>query len=80
MTETRDREPGATPGGPADRPAKVPLTARLVLPESLTARRAAVIIAGLTLVVTVGGGILERVFDHAEYGRSARGCGLHFRP
>jgi hypothetical protein len=46
-------------------PDKVPFTARLLLRGSLTARRAAVIIAASTVVITVGGGILERVFDHA---------------
>ena len=73
MTETRDQEPTATPAGADDRPAKVPLTARLVLQESLTARRAALIIAGFTLVVTVGGGILERVFDQREYPTLGKG-------
>jgi voltage-gated potassium channel len=73
LTETRDREPGATQAGPDERPARVPLTARLVLQESLTARRAALIIAGFTVVVTVGGGILERVFDHSEYPTLGKG-------
>ena len=61
------------PGATDDRPARVPLTARLVMQESLTARRAALIIAGFTVVVTVGGGILERVFDHGEYPTLGKG-------
>src|SRR5436305_1129173 len=60
-------------GEPTTRPAKVPLTARLLLRESLTARRAAVIIAGFTVLITVAGGILERVFDHREYPTIGRG-------
>ena len=60
-------------GEAGDRPAKVPLTVRLVVRESLTARRAAVIIAGFTLLITVGGGILERVFDHREFHTIGRG-------
>jgi voltage-gated potassium channel len=53
--------------------ARVPLTARLLLLESLTARRAAAIIAGFTLLITVAGGILERVLDHREYPTIGRG-------
>lgn len=56
-----------------DTPAKVPLTARLLLQESLTARRAAAIIAAFTVLVTVVGGILERVLDHQEYPTIGRG-------
>jgi voltage-gated potassium channel len=52
---------------------KVPLTTRLLLRESLTARRAAAIIAGFTLVITVLGGILERVFDHREFHTVGKG-------
>ena len=54
-------------------PEKVPLTARLLLQESLTARRAAVIISAVTVVVTVAGGILERVLDHREYHTIGKG-------
>jgi voltage-gated potassium channel len=52
---------------------KVPLTARLLLRESLSARRAAGIIAGATIVITVAGGILERVLDHREYPTIGKG-------
>ena len=62
----------AAPSG-SDQPAKVPLTARLLLHQSLTARRAAAIIAGFTLLITMGGGILERVIDRQEYGTIGRG-------
>jgi voltage-gated potassium channel len=54
-------------------PDKVPLTARLLLRESLTARRAAGIIAGFTVLITVGGGMLERVVDHREFPTIGRG-------
>ena len=57
----------------SDQPAKVPLTTRLLLLESLTARRAAAIIAGFTVLITVAGGILERVLDHREYPTIGRG-------
>ena len=53
--------------------ARAPLTTRLLLHESLTARRAAAIIAGFAFVITVGGGILERVLDHEEYPNIGRG-------
>jgi voltage-gated potassium channel len=57
----------------ADPPGKVPLTARLLLHESLTARRAAGIIAAFTVVITVAGGLLERFLDHQEYPTIGRG-------
>jgi voltage-gated potassium channel len=71
-------EPGSPQAEGADdqvgaQPAKVPLTARLLLRESLTARRAAAIIAAFTLVITVAGGILERVFDHQEFPTIGKG-------
>ena len=55
------------------RPDKVPLTARLLLQQSLTARRAAGIIAAFTVLITVAGGILERVVDHQEFPTIGRG-------
>jgi voltage-gated potassium channel len=70
-------EPGSPTSSAAqsasDPPAKVPLTARLLLLESLTARRAAAIIAGFTVLITLAGGILERVVDHREYPTIGRG-------
>src|SRR5947208_6103685 len=66
-------------GASGDLPDKVPLTARLLLRESLTARRAAGIIAGFTILITVGGGILERVVDIRSSPRSARGSGSRCR-
>lgn len=59
--------------GGSDRPAKVPITARLLLRESLTARRAAGIIAGVTVAITVAGGVLERVLDHREFHTIGKG-------
>jgi hypothetical protein len=52
---------------------EVPLTARLLLQQSLTARRAAGIIAAFTFLVTVLGGILERVLDRPEFPTIGRG-------
>jgi voltage-gated potassium channel len=63
---------GAQPEA-STRPAKVPLTARLLLRESLTARRAAAIIAAFTLLITVAGGILERLVDHQEFRTIGKG-------
>lgn len=57
----------------SDETAKVPLTSRLLLRESLSARRAAAIIAGFTFLITIAGGILERVLDHREYHTIGRG-------
>jgi voltage-gated potassium channel len=57
----------------ADLPGKVPLTARLMLHDSLTARRAAGIIAVFTGVITAAGGLLERLLDHQEYPTIGRG-------
>jgi voltage-gated potassium channel len=64
--------PGPEPES-GDNPAKVPLTARLLLRDSLTARRAAAIIAAFTLAITVAGGILERLLDHKEYPTIGKG-------
>ena len=71
--EVERREAQVVGDESADRPGKVPLTARLMLHDSLTARRAAGIIAAFTVVVTVAGGILERVLDHQEYPTIGRG-------
>lgn len=73
MYEPEGREPQLVEGGSADRSGKVPITARLLLRESLTARRAAGIIAGFTVLITVAGGILERVVDHQEFPTIGRG-------
>jgi voltage-gated potassium channel len=63
---------GAQPEA-STRSEKVPLTARLLLRESLTARRAAAIIAAFTLLITVAGGILERLVDHQEFRTIGKG-------
>jgi voltage-gated potassium channel len=57
----------------SDRPTRVPITARLLLQESLTARRAAAIIAGFTIAITVSGGVLERFLDHREFHTVGKG-------
>lgn len=76
MTVSEERAPPAAASGSGARPEKVPLTAKLILRDSLTARRAAVIIAAFTVLITVVGGVLERVVDHQEY--STIGKGLWF--
>ena len=72
MPELKSPGSRAAPSG-SDQSAKVPLTARLLLHQSLTARRAAAIIAGFTLLITIAGGILERVVDRQEYPTIGRG-------
>ena len=72
MSELKSFEAGGVPGG-SSQPAKVPLTTRLLLHNSLTARRAAGVIAGVTVLVTVAGGILERLLDHQEYPTIGKG-------
>ena len=62
---------GDAPG--PDRPAKLPITARLLVQESLSARRAAGIIAAFTVAITLAGGVLERVLDHPEFPTVGRG-------
>ncbi len=73
MSEFKSPEPQGAESSAGARPAKVDLTARLLLRESLTARRAAAIIAAFTLVITVAGGVLERVFDHQEFPTIGKG-------
>jgi voltage-gated potassium channel len=73
MNESEGRQAQAVDGKSGNRPQKVPLTARLLLRESLTARRAAGVIAGFTVLITVAGGILERVIDHQEFPTIGRG-------
>jgi voltage-gated potassium channel len=53
--------------------AKVPLTARLLLHQTITARTAAGIIAGFTVVITIAGGVMMRFLDHREYPTIGRG-------
>jgi voltage-gated potassium channel len=67
------RQDGVGERESADGPGKVPLTARLLLRDSLTARRAAAIIAVFTVLITVAGGVLERLLDHREYPTIGRG-------
>lgn len=72
MTEPKSAQENAADREP-EQHARVPLTARLLLRESLSARRAAAIIAGFALLITVGGGILERVLDHKEFPTIGKG-------
>jgi voltage-gated potassium channel len=76
VNENEGRQAQVGEGASVDRPDKVPLTARLLLRESFTARRAAGIIAGFTVLITIGGGILERVFDHREFPTIGKGLWL----
>ncbi len=73
MTGLEGGEPGVEESESSDRPAKLPITARILLRESLSARRAALIIAGFTVLITIGGAILERIFDHREFHTFGRG-------
>jgi voltage-gated potassium channel Kch len=50
-----------------------------LLRESFTARRAAAIMAAFTVVITVAGGILERVFDRQEFPTIGRGLWFALR-
>jgi voltage-gated potassium channel len=52
---------------------KAKLSTRLLLQESLTARRAAGIIAGVTFLMTIAGGILVRLVDRQEYPTIGKG-------
>lgn len=62
-------QPASPPPAPPEPPLpeKVPLTARLLLRESLSARAAAGIIAGFTVAIAVGGAFLERTLDHRDF-------------
>jgi Ion channel len=72
MPKQGSAQSGRPPGG-SNQVARVPLTARLLMRESLSARRAAAIIAGFTFLITLAGGILERVLDHRDYPTIGRG-------
>jgi voltage-gated potassium channel len=61
------------PQSDSEATAKVPLTARLLLHQTITARAAAAIIAGFTFAITVACGLLERFLDHQEYPTIGRG-------
>jgi voltage-gated potassium channel len=52
---------------------RVPLTARLLLRETVSARAAAATIAGFTVVITIAGAILERFADHREFHTIGKG-------
>jgi voltage-gated potassium channel len=73
MSEPGNPQPKGAESQAGAQPAKVPLTARLLLRESLTARRAAAIIAAFTLLITVAGGILARLVDRQEFPTIGKG-------
>ena len=73
VNEVERRQDQVVDDGSADRSGKAALTERLLLGQSLTARRAAAIIAAATVIVTVAGGVLERLLDHQEYPTIGRG-------
>ncbi len=73
VSDPERREAPVAGAESVDPPEKVPITARLLLRESLTARRAAGIIAGFTVLITIAGGILERLADHREFPTIGRG-------
>ncbi len=73
MNQQESPRSQGTPGEPDWQPDKVPLTARLLLRESFTARRAAGIIAGVAVIITIAGGILIRILDHTEYRTIGKG-------
>ena len=76
VSEAENRQADVVEHSSVDSLGKVPLTARLMLRDSLTARRAAGIIAIFTLVITVAGGLLETVLDHQEYPTIGKGLWL----
>ena len=73
VSEAKSRQADVVEHSSVDSLGKVPLTARLLLRDSLTARRAAGIIAVFTVVITVAGGVLERFLDHQEYPTIGKG-------
>jgi voltage-gated potassium channel len=73
MSEREDPEAPTMERAPAERPEKVPITARLLLRESISARAAAGIIALVTVMITVAGGVLARVLDHREFHTIGKG-------
>jgi voltage-gated potassium channel len=73
VSEPADPDALSADSQSGDVPEKVPITARLLLHESFTARRAAATIAAFTLLITVTGGILERVVDHKEFPTIGKG-------
>lgn len=73
MSDFQSPGPQGPEGSVGARSAKVDVTARLLLRESLTARRAAAIIASFTLLITIAGGILARLVDHQEYPSIGKG-------
>jgi voltage-gated potassium channel len=73
VSEPKDPEAPIAQSESGDLPEKVPMTAKLLLRESLTARRAAGIIAAFTVLITVAGGILERLIDHQEFPTIGKG-------
>jgi voltage-gated potassium channel Kch len=73
MSERGSPQPQGAQSEAGARLARSDLTARLLLHESLTARPAAAIIAVVTLLITVAGGIMVRLVDRQEFPTIRRG-------
>jgi len=73
MSERGSPQPQGAESEAGARPARSDLTARLVLHESLTARRAAAVIAVFTLLITVAGGITVRLVHRQEFPTIGKG-------
>lgn len=72
MPDPNTAQHQATQSG-SNQQARVALSTRLLLHQSLTARRAAAIIAAFAFLITLAGGILERLLDHQEYPTIGKG-------
>jgi len=73
LNASDQRQPAADDGRLHNPGHKAPLTTRLLLRESLSARSAAAIIAGATVLITLAGGVLARVFDHRDFHTIGKG-------
>lgn len=73
LSEGGDPQPSAARGQLSDMRPKAPLTARILVRESISARSAAGIIAGATILITIAGGVLARFFDHRDFHTIGKG-------
>jgi voltage-gated potassium channel len=67
LSAAADRREHVRVGYRAGRRPRVIINTRWLVRESLTARGAAMIIAAFTLVITIAGGVLARVFDPKDF-------------